>query len=127
MKIEGIAEGLMSKEELEKLYEETFRTVKEGTVIKGTIMKIGHEGVMVDVGYKSEGIVPITEFSEKELAELKIGDEIEIYLEDKEDEEGNIVLSKEKADKIKVWEAIEEACNKGNPIEGLIVAKIRVG
>lgn len=127
MKTEGIADELMNKEELEKLYEETFKTVKEGTVIKGTIMKIGLEGVMVDIGYKSEGIVPIAGFSGKELAELKVGNVIEVYLEDKENDEGNIVLSKDKADKIKIWEAIEEACIKGSPMQGIIVAKIKGG
>lgn len=128
MKTEGIAdEIIMNKEELEKLYEETFKAVKEGTVIKGIVMKINTDGVMVDIGYKSEGIIPITGFGEKELKELKIGDEMAVYLENKENEDGNIVLSKEKADKIKIWEAIEEACEKGEPMEGTIIAKIKGG
>jgi small subunit ribosomal protein S1 len=127
MKTEDVSEGLIEKEELERLYEETFKTVKEGTVIKGKVAKVRPEGVMVDIGYKSEGIIPVEEFSEKELKEIKTGDEIEVYLEERENEEGNTMLSKEKADKIKVWEAIEEACEKGEPIEGRIVAKIKGG
>lgn len=127
MKTEGISEGLIDREELEKLYEESFKAIKEGSVMKGKIAKIRAEGVMVDIGYKSEGIIPIQEFTEDELKKIKVGDEIEIYLEEREDEEGNIVLSKEKADKIKIWEAIEEACEKGYPIEGKIIAKIKGG
>lgn len=127
MKTEGIAEELMKKEELEKLYEESFKAVKEGSVIKGRVAKISPEGVMVDIGYKSEGIIPISGFGVKELKELKVGDEVEVYLENKENDEGNIVLSKDKADKIKIWEAIEDACSKGEPVEGTVVSKIKGG
>jgi len=127
METEGISEGLIDRKELERLYEETFKAIKEGSVIKGKTVKIRPEGVIVDIGYKSEGIIPIQEFTEDELRKIKIGDEVEVYLEERENEEGNIVLSKEKADKIKVWEAIEDACEKGYPIEGKIIAKIKGG
>lgn len=127
MKIEDVSERVTEKEELERLYEETFRTIKEGSIVKGTIMKIRTEGVMLDIGYKSEGMIPIQEFTGDELKKIKVGDAIEVYLEEKEDDEGNIVLSKDKADKIKIWEAIGEACEKGEPIEGKIVARIKGG
>lgn len=127
MKIEDVSERVTEKEELEKLYEETFRTIKEGSIVKGTIMKIRTEGVMLDIGYKSEGMIPIQEFTGDELKKIKVGDAIEVYLEEKEDDEGNIVLSKDKADKIKIWEAIGEACEKGEPMEGKIVARIKGG
>lgn len=127
MKTEVTHEELVSREDLERFYAETFKCIQEGTILKGVVVKICPEGVMVDVGYKSEGMIPIEEFEEEDLKGLQIGDEIDIYLEEKEDSEGNIVLSKEKAANIKVWEAIEDACERGVPIEGKIIERIKGG
>ena len=123
---EGGAEG-ESQEEMSRLYDESFKSVEEGSVVRGRVIQIRQDGVVVDVGYKSEGIIPIEEISREELAKIKTGDEIEVYLEEREDSEGNIVLSKEKADKIKIWEQIEEACNQDMTVTGRVVARIKGG
>jgi small subunit ribosomal protein S1 len=118
-----------SEQELDMnaLYEETFKNLKEGSTINGTVVAIQPDAVVVDVGYKSEGLIPLDEFSSGEMAELKVGDEVEVYLQEREDSEGNLVLSKEKATKMKVWEALEESYKKGEVVEGRILSKIKGG
>lgn len=114
-------------QEMARLYEESFKSVEEGSVVRGRVIQVRQDGIVVDVGYKSEGIIPIDEVSQEELKSVKVGDEIEVYLEEREDSEGNIVLSKEKADKIKIWEHIEDACNKDLTVTGKVVARIKGG
>ena len=113
--------------EMARLYEESFKSVEEGSVVRGRVIQIRQDGIVVDVGYKSEGIIPMDEVHPGELEKIKVGDEIEVYLEEREDSEGNIVLSKEKADKIKIWEQIEEACNNDLTVKGKVVARIKGG
>ncbi|MGA2193391.1 MAG: 30S ribosomal protein S1, partial [Nitrospirota bacterium] len=120
------AEG-ESQDEMSRLYDESFKSVEEGSVVKGRVIQVRQDGVVVDVGYKSEGIIPIEEIHQDVLKNIKVGDEIEVYLEEREDSEGNIVLSKEKADKIKIWEQIEEACNNEMTLSGKVVARIKGG
>lgn len=120
-------EETQNLESMAQLYEGTFRTVQEGTVVRGKILAILNEGVVVDIGYKSEGMIPREEFSHESLALLQPGAEIEVYLEEWEDSEGNVVLSKEKADKIKIWESIERAYVNHDVIEGKVVARIKGG
>jgi len=93
----------ISTEDMEKLYSETMKDFREGKVLKGTIIRINRESVLVDIGYKSEGSIPLAEFKSEsgEIPPLKVGEEIEVYLDKIEDKEGIIVLSKEKAEKIK--------------------------
>ncbi len=121
------AEAGEGSDEMARLYEESFKSVEEGSVVRGRVIQIRQDGIVVDVGYKSEGIIPIEEVHAGELEKIKVGDEIEVYLEEREDSEGNIVLSKEKADKIKIWEQIEEACNKDLTVMGKVVARIKGG
>ena len=90
-----------TKEDLEALYEQSFKNIKKGDVVKGEIIEIGRNEVVVDIGYKSEGVIPIDEF--KDASELKVGDETEVLLEKIEDESGSVVLSKEKAGQMKFW------------------------
>jgi len=99
---------------------------EEGEVVHGRVVHVGTGEVLVDVGYKSEGAIPIEEFH-RSGALPKVGDEIEVYLEAKEDSEGLIVLSKEKADKIKVWDVITRAHEKGAPVEGRVVEVVKGG
>src|SRR5512135_2137422 len=87
--------GDESQDEMAQLYEESFKSVEEGSVVKGKVIQVRQDGVVVDVGYKSEGIIPIEEIQPAELKLIKVGDDIEVYLEEREDSEGNIVLSKE--------------------------------
>jgi len=97
---------------------------EEGEVVHGRVVHVGTSEVLVDVGYKSEGAIPIDEFRGRLPS---VGDEIEVYLEAKEDSEGLIVLSKDKADKIKVWDAITQAYEKGAPIEGRVIEVVKGG
>jgi len=99
---------------------------EEGEVVRGRVVHVGTSEVLVDVGYKSEGSIPIEEFH-RHGGLPKIGDEIEVYLEAKEDSEGLIVLSKDKADKIKVWDSITQAHDKGLPIEGRVIEVVKGG
>jgi small subunit ribosomal protein S1 len=120
-------EGAGDQDEMAQLYEESFKSFEEGAVIKGRVIQVRQDGVVVDVGYKSEGIIPIDEFEPGTVENLSPGDEIEVYLEEREDSEGNIVLSKDKADKIKIWEHLEEACKDETPVKGRIIARIKGG
>ncbi|MEJ2673069.1 MAG: 30S ribosomal protein S1 [Deltaproteobacteria bacterium] len=115
-------------ESMSELYEESLRRVQEGEVVKGRIVSITKDYVMVDIGYKSEGQIPIHEFvtPEGEVA-AEVGDEVEALMESREDEEGALMLSKNKASKIKVWEEISSAYHNEGEVEGTIVAKVKGG
>ncbi|MBI5788627.1 MAG: 30S ribosomal protein S1 [Candidatus Schekmanbacteria bacterium] len=115
--------------EMEKLYSETLKSFEEGEVVIGTVVQIGNGEVLVDVGYKSEGAIPLSEFpfSKDGKPAVEVGDKIEVYLEKKEDNDGLVVLSKEKANKIKVWEAINRAHEEGIEITGRVMRKIKGG
>src|SRR5205823_7843862 len=109
-------EGAEPEERMEDWFKEgsTTNEFEEGEVVRGRVVHVGTSEVLVDVGYKSEGAIPIEEFH-RHGALPKVGEEIEVYLEAKEDSEGLIVLSKDKADKIKVWDAITQAYEKSAP------------
>ncbi|MEE3258480.1 MAG: 30S ribosomal protein S1 [Candidatus Latescibacterota bacterium] len=130
--------GNVSIEELEKpeydedqvnefmaLYEESISGIKEGQIVKGTVVSIGPSEVMVDIGFKSEGAVSIKEFSD--LKSIEISQEIEVFLEDVEDQEGQVVLSKQKADFMRVWDSIKDAHDTGNTVEGRLMRRIKGG
>lgn len=117
----------LKNNEMEKLYAETFHSIVEGTILKGRILALKPDGVIVDIGYKSEGFVPISEFSEEELTLIKTGSFIEVYVDEIFDSEGIIHLSKEKATKIKTWELLQRALQDGTPIEGIVVGKTKGG
>jgi small subunit ribosomal protein S1 len=113
--------------DMHALYEESFKNLKEGGVVEGTIVAIQQAGVVVDIGYKSEGLIPVSEFSHAEISALKVGEIIQVYLEEREDSEGNLILSKEKAAKMKVWEVLEQSFEKGEVVEGKMVSKVKGG
>lgn len=117
----------LRNDEMEKLYAETFHRIEEGSILKGKVLSLRHDGVIVDIGYKSEGFIPIEEFSGEELNLLKPGADIEVYVENIEDAEGMIALSKERAAKIKVWENLENAFRQGSPVDGKITGKTKGG
>jgi small subunit ribosomal protein S1 len=117
-----------SKEEfltLAKLYSDSFRDVKEGEMIKGKIVRIQDDNVIIDVGFKSEGSIPKSEF--KEYEEIKVGREIEVVLESVEDQEGNLVLSKQRADFLRIWEKVVSAHETGEILQGKILKRIKGG
>ena len=120
-------EGADADERMEDWYTEgTTSEFEEGEVVRGRVVHVGSSEVLVDVGYKSEGSIPIEEFHRAGTLP-KVGEDIEVYLEAKEDSEGLIVLSKDKADKIKVWDAITQAYEKGVPVEGRVVEVVKGG
>jgi small subunit ribosomal protein S1 len=112
---------------LAALYEETFKNLEEGTITEGRIVAVTKDKVVVDIGYKSEGMIPNDQFSTEELQNIKVGDRLQVYIEECEDADGNLVLSKEKADKMKIWEELEKLFNDGKSIDGKIVARIKGG
>jgi len=116
------------EERMEDWFKEgsTTSEFEEGEVVRGRVVHVGSSEVLIDVGYKSEGAISIDEFL-RHGGLPKVGDEIEVYLEAKEDNEGLIVLSKDKADKIKVWDAITQAYEKGSPVEGRVVEVVKGG
>ncbi|MCZ6746140.1 MAG: 30S ribosomal protein S1, partial [Acidobacteria bacterium] len=109
------------------MYDDTLRDLSEGQVVKGRVVKILANEVIVDVGYKSEGMIDIDEFTTRDGLNVSEGDEIEVLLEKTENKEGYLVLSKEKAEKMKVWERVEAAYREGVPITGRIVDRIKGG
>lgn len=112
---------------LAALYEETFRNIDEGTIIEGQVVALSKDRVVVDIGYKSEGIILADQFSNEELQALKLGDKLQVYIEEREDAEGNLILSKEKADKMKVWEELDKAFKEEKTVEGRILSRIKGG
>ncbi|MFQ3597915.1 MAG: 30S ribosomal protein S1 [Chloroherpetonaceae bacterium] len=111
--------------QLEALYSGTFNELTEGEIVKGRVVSINEKDVTIDVGLKSEGIVPLMEF--KDPASVKVGEEIEVFLESIEDKMGQLILSKRKADTMRVWEKIYESLEKGTIISGKITTRVKGG
>src|ERR687889_792258 len=117
-----------SPDELEtmmEMYNGTMASIDEGEIVKARVLEIRDNMVVLDIGFKSEGSVPLEEF--KDFPDLKIGDEVEVLLEHLEDQEGSVVLSKKKADFMRVWERIRLAYENDQPVEGTLVKKIKGG
>ena len=117
----------LGRDQMDLLYSETLRNFEEGAVVDGMVIAIYPTEVVVDIGYKSEGHIAKSEFSEEEASALKVGDKISVYLEEREDPQGNLVLSKEKADRMKVWDSLEALSEKGEVLEGKVVSRIKGG
>jgi small subunit ribosomal protein S1 len=125
---EEIEEQEYSDEDYNKMlvmYESTLQDFKEGEIIAGKVMGVTRDDVIVDVGFKSEGIIPIFEFPEP--INVSVGDDIDVFLEAVEDSDGQLVLSKQKADFLKVWDRIKEAHDSGASIEGKVLRRIKGG
>ncbi len=113
---------------MQEIYDQTFKDILEGEIVKGKVLDIGTDSIMIDIGYKSEGTIPVREFLNAQgQLPIQVGDVVEVYLESKEDSEGIIVLSREKAEKIKVWEEISKVYEKGGMVHGTIVGKTKGG
>jgi small subunit ribosomal protein S1 len=118
----------MESMDLAQLVEESLEGVKQGELVRGAVMQITKEFVVVDIGYKSEGQIAIREFlDEQGNVAVQEGDEVDVLLEKLETEDGSIVLSKEKAAQIKVWDVIRESYDKNQPVTGKIVSRVRGG
>ncbi|MCM8790851.1 MAG: 30S ribosomal protein S1 [Candidatus Omnitrophica bacterium] len=122
---ENVEKGGEGSEDFAKLYQDSIVSIKEGQVLKGRILSINAKDVLVDIGYKSEGIIPISEFSDPES--IKVGDEIDVYLESKEDDNGMVVLSKQKAERAVGWETVISKYGEGDTVEGKVSKKVKGG
>ncbi len=115
----------------EDMYASAMRSLQAGEIIPGKIVRIDNEEVLVDVGYKSEGVIPLGELSDRHLAspeeEVEVGDEIKVYVLKVENSEGNPLLSKKRADYEDAWEELEQAYNSGDAISGEIIQVVKGG
>ncbi len=115
----------LSMEELEALYSESVQDFREGEVVRGKVIEVSADRVLVDIGYKSEGIVSLHEFPDS--GSLKPGDEFDVFIEQPENENGMPVLSKIKADRIKYWEHVQEVYDNDGSIEGRVMRRVKGG
>ena len=113
-------------DEMEQYFSESLHQFKEGQVIQGTVIELAKGMATIDVGFKSEGSIHLHEFPDNGQ-DLSVGDEVEVFLERSEDNEGNVVLSKEKANKIKLWDELVTKYDTEEIIEGTIIAKAKGG
>ncbi|NQT55776.1 MAG: 30S ribosomal protein S1 [Desulfobacteraceae bacterium] len=121
-------EDVQDADNFMELYEDSLKSIQEGEVVKGEIVQVDKEYVLVDIGYKSEGQIDIQEFIDPEgNLTANVGDKVDVLLERREDDEGAITLSKEKAAKIKIWDQIKEIYEKNDTIKGTIISRIKGG
>ena len=110
------------------LFEQSMRAVRPGEIVKGRVVLVARDHVTIDIGYKSEGQIGIHEFRERDgSVSVKEGDEIDVYFEASESEDGGIVLSRQKAEQLRVWKDIEAAFDAQGAVEGTIVGKVKGG
>lgn len=123
--LSGVKPEVTDDISMSDIYEDTMVKVKEGQIVKGKIIDIRQKDIVIDIGYKSEGLIPLDEFSEGD--QPKMGQEIEVYLEKMEDEDGMVVLSKFKAEKMQGWERIIALNKEGDIIQGKVSRKVKGG
>src|SRR5690242_16609723 len=130
------SELIGGEEDFAAMLEESFKKkgtakggeLKENEIVKGTVVQVTKDYAVVDIGYKSEGQVPIQEFGLLEgKPNVKAGDKVDVLLESRENDTGMVVLSKEKADKMRIWDEISAACERDELVEGIIVGRVKGG
>jgi len=121
----GETAGAMSREELTKSYDETLNTVKDKDVTEGTVIAINKREVVVNIGYKSDGVISISEF--RYNPDLKVGDKVEVYIENQEDKKGQLVLSHRKACASRSWERVNKALENDEVITGYVKCRTKGG
>ncbi len=120
--------GDASNMEFNELFEAKLKELDEGEIIKGRIVQITNDSVMIDIGYKSEGCVPLSEFLDKDgNPTVRVGEDINVFIERREEDTGYITLSKSKADNIKVWDDIIKCHDEDKTIEGTITQRVKGG
>ncbi len=127
---ENSGTGQNAEESFAKLYEQSLQQsdVREGEVVDGVVVNVGPDFVTVDIGYKCEGLVPIEEFRKPDgTTEVNVGDQLSVYLERIESDTGFMQLSKDKAEIIKAWDEISQACEKDQLVEGTVIGKVKGG
>ncbi|MBE6225557.1 MAG: 30S ribosomal protein S1 [Bacteroidales bacterium] len=122
---ESDAEYGVSKEEVEQMYSQTLSTVIENEVVEGTVVAVSKREVLVNIGYKSEGIISINEF--RYNPELAVGDKVEVYVENAEDKKGQLILSHKKARSFRSWDRVNEAFDKDEIVKGYIKCRTKGG
>ena len=120
-----LAEVAESKEELEKLYDETLSTISEKEVIEGEVIAMNKREVVINIGFKSDGIISRNEF--RYNPDLKVGDKVEVYVESQEDKKGQLVLSHKKARALRSWDRVNEALDNDEIIKGYIKCRTKGG
>ncbi len=116
------------EEDFAQLFEESFNKVQEGEIVEGIVVQITPEHVMIDVGSKSEGQIPLEQFTDaNQNLTVQVGDKVQVYLEDTEETSGQVIVSKTKADKIRIWDQIAQVCEANTTIAGKVVARVKGG
>jgi small subunit ribosomal protein S1 len=110
---------------MEALYATSLKEISEGQIIKGKVVKIGTKDVLIDIGYKSEGIISVNEFPSKD--DLELGKEIDVYIESRENDDGMVVLSREKARRLHGWDKISSSFKEGDLVDGSVRRKVKGG
>jgi len=113
------------REEMFGQYEESLRSLGEGEIVRGIVLNVDDQEVLVDVGFKSEGVIALSEFPDP--SSIKVGDTIEVFLEKMENQDGLVVLSKQRADFVRVWDRVKDAYDSAQVVEGKLVRKIKGG
>ncbi len=121
----GITYSEEEREQLLKQYDDTLTALRENEIVKGRVTAITDGDVLLDVNFKSDGLVSLGDF--KDMPDLKVGDEVEVYVEKQEDEKGQLVLSRRKAKLLRAWEAIRDSYENGTVIKGTIIHKTKGG
>ena len=119
-KLEGDEHAAMGK-----MYEDTLKNFTEGSIVKGKVLEVRPTEILVDIGYKSEGVISSSEF--RDISQIHVGDDMEVLLERLEDDDGMVILSKTKAEQQRCWDRVLETCQEGGLIEGVIKGRVKGG
>src|SRR5437899_6288252 len=106
-------------------YEESLRSIGEGEIVRGTVLSIDEKEVLVDVGFKSEGVISLSEFPDP--SSIKVGDILDVFLEKMENQDGLVVLSKQRADFVRVWDRVKDAHDSEQVVDGKLVRMLKGG
>ncbi len=119
----------MDQQTMQELMETSLQTLREGEVVRGTVVAVTADEVMVDIGFKCEGAVPVAEFIDRASGRVtvQVHDEIEVFIERLDETEGHLRLSRERAAKLKIWKAIEEAYREGRSVSGRVLERVKGG
>jgi len=120
-------ESKMTMEDLEREMSGEFRTIRNGAIVTGTIIDVTHTGVFVDLGYKTDGMIPQEEFDNESLKDFKVGEKIRVFVKSVDDGRGQLTLSHRRAKELDAWDVIQEAHTSHKPIEGILRERIKGG
>lgn len=113
--------------EFERLYSQSLKSFQRRSVVRGRVLRVTPTAVLIDLGYKSDGMIPAEQFTPEELQNINPGEDLEVYVEAEEDANGNLLLSREKAKKMEVWEVLNRAYQTGSSVKGKVVSKTKGG